>query len=254
MKQTVFYIMFFVVIFACSKDQNPTESGTGTLHVRLTDAPAIYDSVNIDITGVEVHSDQTGGWVSMALPAPGIYDLLRYRNGLDTLIATTDIPAGNVSQIRLILGARNSVTKNGQTYPLIIPSGSESGLKLQIHTTIVQGVTTVVLLDFDASRSIVEQGNGSFHLKPVIRTITTGIDGAIAGRIAPPMTALAYAIAGTDSFSTIVDPSTGNFLIRGVPAGTYTVCIYPAAVFQDTCISNVVVTTNAQTNLGIIQY
>lgn len=243
-------ILAFALVWACKKDSST--SGTGSLHVRLTDAPAVYDSVIVEIIGVEVHSNQTG-WVSMSLPTPGRYNLLQYTNGLDTLIATTTIPSGIVSQIRLILGSNNSVTKNGVTYPLTIPSGSESGLKLQIHTAIIEGVTTIVLLDFDASRSIVEQGNGNFHLKPVIRAIATGIDGSIKGAINPVFSATAYAYLGNDTFTTNVS-STGAFLINGVPAGTYTVCIQPDTIFADTCFSNIVVVANQQTNMGTIQF
>jgi hypothetical protein len=254
MKRIVLLLALVAAFTACHKNDSETPMTTnGTLKVRLTDAPAVYDSVKIEIVGVEVHSDQTG-WIAMNVPTPGIYDLLQYSNGLDTLIATTTLPAGNVSQIRLLLGTNNSVTKNGVTYPLTIPSGSESGLKLQIHQEIVGGVTTIILLDFDAGRSIVEQGNGSFHLKPVLRTVVQGIDGAIHGTIDPAFAAMAYAINGADTFTGSIALPSGEFLISGVPAGNYTVCIYPAAVYSDTCISNVNVTVNAVTEMGTIHF
>ena len=241
-----------LAVYACKKDAT-TSTSFGQLNVRMTDAPAVYDSVIVEVVGVEVHSDQTNGWVTMALPYPGRYNLLQYTNGMDTLIATTTIPAGNVSQIRLILGTNNTVTKNGVTYPLVIPSGAESGLKLQIHKAIVEGVTNIIQLDFDAGRSIVEQGNGVFHLKPVIRATTTGIDGSIRGSIAPVVSATAYAVLGNDTFTSSVS-STGGFLISGVPAGTYTVCIHPDTLYSDTCISNVVVWVNNQTVIPLIQF
>jgi hypothetical protein len=242
-------VLVFITMLACKKESSIK---TATLNVRLTDAPAVYDSVIVEIISVMVHSDQTG-WVTMSMPAPGRYDLLRYTNGLDTLIATTTIPAGQVSQIRLILGTSNTITKDGVTYPLIVPSGAESGLKLQIHKEIIEGVTNIIQLDFDAGRSIVEVGNGTFHLKPVIRTITAGIDGSIRGAIQPFVSSIAYAFAGADTFTTPVS-TTGDFLISGVPAGTYTVCINPDSLYNDTCISNVVVTVNSQTNIGTIVF
>jgi hypothetical protein len=42
-----------------------------------------------------------------------------------------------------------------------------------------------VLLDFDANKSIVKQGNGTYSLKPVIRTIEQAISGAVKGKITP---------------------------------------------------------------------
>ncbi len=171
MKRILLVFSVIAIAIACNKSEciKKPENG-GFLAVRLTDAPALYDSVNVDVVGVEVHSNTTG-WVTLAIPAPGIYNLLQYTNGFDTLLATTTIPAGTVSQIRLILGANNAVTKNGITYPLSVPSGSESGLKLQIHSDVIAGDTTIIQLDFDAASSVVEQGNGSFQLKPVLRAV-----------------------------------------------------------------------------------
>lgn len=242
-----------IVYTSCKKETVETVAYEGTLQVRLTDAPAVYDSVVVDIVGVEVHSNQTNGWISINVPNPGRYDLLQYSNGMDTLIATSILPAGNVSQIRLILGSNNSVTKNGVTYPLVIPSGSESGLKLQIHKEIVGNTTNIILLDFDANRSVVEQGNGIYHLKPVIHCVTTDIDGSISGSITPVFQGIAYAFLGADTFSTSIN-SRGNFLIGGVPAGTYTVCILPDTIYNDTCFTNVVVGADSLTELGIISF
>ena len=249
----LFAAVVAIVYSACKKETVETVTYEGTLQVRLTDAPAVYDSVIVEIVGVEVHSSPTNGWISINVPNPGRYDLLQYSNGLDTLIATSTLPAGNVSQIRLILGANNTVTKNGVTYPLVIPSGSESGLKLQIHKEIIGGTTNVVLLDFDANRSVVEQGNGVFHLKPVIHCVTIGIDGSISGSTSPVFQGIAYAFLGSDTFSTTIN-SSGNFLIGGVPAGVYTVCIIPDTIYQDTCFSNVVVGADSLTDLGLIQF
>ncbi len=171
MKRIFLALSVIAVVIACNKSECIKKAdNNGFLAVRLTDAPALYDSVNVDVVGVEVHSNTTG-WVSLAIPAPGIYNLLQYTNGLDTLLATTTLPAGTISQIRLILGANNAVTKNGITYPMTVPSGSESGLKLQVHSDIVAGDTTIMQLDFDAASSVVEEGNGDFHLKPVLRAV-----------------------------------------------------------------------------------
>ena len=61
------------------------------LSVRMTDLPGNYDEVNVDIRGVEVTGN--GGSVTLNIN-PGIYNLLDYANGVDTLIATGDVPAG----------------------------------------------------------------------------------------------------------------------------------------------------------------
>src|SRR5690606_28746613 len=99
----------------------------------------------------------------------GMYNLLDFQNGLDTLIAPPQqIPSGQISQIRLILGANNYVVVAGVVHPLELSSQDESGLKLNLHSMIDANVEYLIMVDFDASQSIVVQGNGSYRLKPVL--------------------------------------------------------------------------------------
>src|SRR5882724_6605827 len=101
-----------LIFVSCKK----SDSGASHLEVRLTDAPAGYDAVYIDIQKVEVNvSGDTGtirGWQTINLLHPGVYNLLNFKNGIDTLLAATDLPAGTLSQMRLVLGNNNSVVIN----------------------------------------------------------------------------------------------------------------------------------------------
>jgi hypothetical protein len=150
------------VFIACSK-----EPGTSTLHVRLTDAPADWDEVNIDLKEVKVNFwDDSTGWVSLETK-DSIYNLLGLQNGLDTLIAQGTFPTNTVREIRLVLGENNSIKANGQIYRLTIPSGSESGLKIKVNKKLNATIETVVL-DFEAGASVIEEQDG-YKLRPVIR-------------------------------------------------------------------------------------
>lgn len=150
---------------ACKK-----EAEKGHMQVRMTDAPALYDHVYVDITGMEVHV--AGAWTSLSIN-PGLYDLLVLQNGVDTVLAPPQvIPAGHITQMRLILGSNNYVVDTaGISIPLKVPSGENTGLKINIDETVPTGVVYDVLLDFDAEKSIVEQGNGNLLLKPVIKKL-----------------------------------------------------------------------------------
>src|SRR6478752_7197374 len=100
-----FFALSFLTL-ACNNSDH-----TSRLDVSLTDAPGDYQQVNIDIQQVEVHSasgNQTNGWNSLEIHK-GVYDLLEFTNGLDTLLGTAILPTGRVSQIRLVLGTNNSV-------------------------------------------------------------------------------------------------------------------------------------------------
>ena len=160
-------IMLGLIMNSCSKD--PVEAlFTYPYAVRMTDAPGPYNAVYIDLQGMEV----TGidGKVVVMNVHTGIYNLLNFSNGIDTLIASGSLQVAIVQQIRLILGPNNSVVVDSVSYPLSTPSADQSGLKLQVHQKLQSGVPNNVLIDFDANNSIVYEGNGNYKLKPVIST------------------------------------------------------------------------------------
>jgi hypothetical protein len=155
-----------ILVTACSKDNN--SDGT-TLRVRLTDAPLAADSVNVDIQQIRVkfREDSLSGWMDLNTHA-GVYNLLGLQNGIDTLIAQGNIPTDVVKEIRFVLGSNNSIVVNGINYPLSIPSGSESGLKLKVDKQL-NGSLDSLVVDFDAALSIHQLGNGNYQLKPVLK-------------------------------------------------------------------------------------
>jgi hypothetical protein len=154
----------------CRKD----ETQTGYVKIRMQDNPAVYNQVNVEILLVRVHIVEPSGnsqWVDLPTNS-GIYDLLTLQNGIDTsIVNTTSLPAGVITQMRLILGSNNTVMADSVTYDLATPSGQTSGVKLVGNITIPGNDTVNVLLDFVVNESIVEHGNGDYHLKPVIKVI-----------------------------------------------------------------------------------
>lgn len=255
--------MSFIVLFAmsltlltiasCKKndDNNTTQKGTAKVSMHLTDDPANYDAVYIDIKSIEVTVEGSSA-VSIAPIRPGIYNLLKFRNGLDTLLARADISAGKVGQIRLILGDNNAVVVGGISYPLNTPSAQESGLKLNINQTFVAGGAYDMWLDFDAGKSIHQTGNGKYMLKPVIKAYSQLTDGRIKGYVLPVSALVTvYATNGVDTYSAIpaVD---GFYMFTGLPEGTYQLT-YDAAIasFIDITIPNVQAKYGTTVDLGI---
>lgn len=166
MKTNVFlsllFAAFIVVIFnSCKK-----EEGTATLVVHLTDTPAAYEAVHVEVTGVEIHTN-TDGWMTVPV-TDTIYDLLQLQDSANAVLGSLIVPVGTLSQIRLILGDQNTVTVNSVVYPLSLSSQDKSGLKLNIHQELSANTTYTLVLDFDASLSVIDNGNGTYKLKPVI--------------------------------------------------------------------------------------
>jgi len=167
MKKTLLIALaaFFAFFFACKKDD---ASNSVTLNIRLTDGPGDYQQVNVDIKEVRVKSaSDSSQWITLNTNA-GIYNLLDFQNGVDTLLATGTIPSDTLKELRFILGNDNSVMVDSVLYSLTTPSAQQSGLKIKIDKDLNLDINTLTL-DFDAQQSIVETGNGGYILKPVIK-------------------------------------------------------------------------------------
>lgn len=251
MKKIKIILSFIVLgIIMTSCNNNDETASSYPYAVKMTDAPGPYQAVNVDLIGVEVTGN--GGETVMLNVKKGIYNLLDLTNGKSTLIATDTLQISKVAQIRLILGTNNTVVVDNTTYPLSTPSAEQSGLKLQVHQTLEQGIMYNVLLDFDANKSIVNTGNGAYKLKPVVRTIETAISGNIKGKITPvgsSAVVTAVDVVTNLSYSTSVS-ATGDFLLMGLPSGTYTVTVTPVLPLLPVIKSTIVVTVGNTTDLG----
>lgn len=182
---------------------------------------------------------------------PGVYNLLDFRNGLDTLLLRADIPAGKISQIRLILGTNNSVVVDGKTESLNTPSAQQSGLKLNLKEEFEAGGSYDVWIDFDAGKSIVETGNGKFQLKPVIRAYSQLTDGRIKGYVQPVLAGIkVYATIGGETYSAI-PAADGFYQFTGLPEGAYSITYDAALVtYVDVTVNNINVTYGQTVDLG----
>ena len=251
---TIFIALALVTLSAC----NDNEPGTARLVISMTDAPGDYQEVNVDIQSIEVNVSENGdeaGWITLDNVNAGVYNLLDLTNGIDTVLADEELPAGFISQIRLILGEDNTLKIDDQIEDLKTPSAQQSGLKLQIKSALIAGITYEVLLDFDAARSVVKAGNsGKHNLKPVIRTIVEAQDGAISGIVLPlEATPALFAIQGSDTLASAFTDENGAFLLRGLAPGSYRVSISPATGYLGQSLENVNVDLGQITDVGTVQ-
>jgi hypothetical protein len=258
MKSNFLSTLFLGLLFTCSLNSCSKNDSTekAKLQIRLTDDPAAYDAVNIDIEDIQINvtGEDDKGWQSLPGVKKGIYNILDLVNDKDTLLVNADIPSGKLHQIRLILGDNNSVVIGGVSTHLETPSAQQSGLKLNVQQDVTGGILYTMLLDFDAARSIVTTGSGKYNLKPVIRTVLNAVGGSIKGAVTPGsiLTAV-YAINGTDTISTFTD-TTGGYLIKGVPAASYTLQYTPMDVtYKSQTKTGIAVTTGNVTVVDTVR-
>lgn len=258
---SVIPIVFISLLFlaSCGTDSDPS---MGSFEVRMYDAPIdSADQVNISVKQVEINdTGSQEGWSVISSPNQ-TYNLLNLTNGAYEVLGDTTLPAGTYQQLRLVLNETgHSVVANGQTYNMKVPSGTQTGVKLNINAEIEENIGYVLLLDFDASRSVVEAGNQQsgtrYLLKPVIRAKNKAVTGAISGTVNPAESQPAiYAIQDSDTLaSTIADTTSGEFELIGLKEGTYDISVNPRKDnYQTTDTTGVQVTVGETNELGTIE-
>src|SRR6185503_7543603 len=234
-----------------------------SVRIYLTDDQTpVFDSIFIDIQKLEVrvHDDSIGNdrWISLSIN-PGVYNILRFRNGIDTLFATGTLPNARVQKVRLTLGDQNRVMKNGQSFPLKVHDNDrEVVANLENENfEIVPPDQVLFWIDFDASRSIQTDNSGSgnnngYRLKSHIKIFTRSHSGRIEGRVLPRAAdPLIMAITGTDT-TTAIPEDDGEFKIVGLTAGTYKLFIDGRNNYKDTTINNVIVRNREDTHIPTV--
>jgi hypothetical protein len=140
----------------------------GTVQVLLTDLPLDVQEVWITILSVEIHS-ALAGWQTVVDSTPdGVEFNLLTLIDKPAEVGIKELAPDVYTQIRLILSAANWITVDGVTYPLIIPSGEQTGVKLTGDFELAAGGTVKILLDFDAEKSVHMAKDGKYQLKPTI--------------------------------------------------------------------------------------
>ncbi|WP_162416892.1 DUF4382 domain-containing protein [Cyclobacterium roseum] len=224
------------VLVSCN-DQDDVMDGNARLSVSLIDAPADYDEVWVEVLALEVQPngiDETdeSGWISIENESEEKkIDLLTLTGGNALQLGTEEIPAGYISQIRLILGDDNYLIQDGTKIDLTTPSAQQTGLKLQLNQELLAGIQYDLILDFDAAQSIVKAGNsGQYILKPVLRVVAEG-KASIKGNVMPlEASAAVYGIKEGDTLATFTDDK-GDFILKGLDQGEYRVEIHPVVPY-----------------------
>ena len=221
-----------------------TPSGTGTLTVRLTDSQSCdYKKVEVTITEVRVRQgndmdDGDSGWITLPPSSrlPARVDLMSLRNGKYIDLGEWQLPAGDYSQVRLVLAenggaapwANQLTLTDDAVKALDTPSAQQSGLKVKFENlmTVVPAQAGVLVLDFDPCKSVVKAGrSGKYNLKPVMYAFLNPATDVVGYTV--PGALVSAQQNGASVKSTTADAN-GRFVLWPVEVGQYDLVITAA--------------------------
>jgi hypothetical protein len=280
----LFYPLLIIAMglffYACKKEGNFSSAGTlqgkTKLSIYLTDGPLDFQKVLVDIQRIEVKidtcrhngdDDHDGPgcdddhdslsshcevWDTLDIH-PGVYDLLKLSNGTDTLLASGFLLNGKIERIKFTLGDNNSVMVDSAMHALHLLFNQHS-VFVNIHREHLDSISSnnfQLFLDFNLSRSIRLSG-GEYWLKPYLKPFGRHSSGEIEGKVRPVHSyGTVKAFNATDTaFAKPKDE--GEFKIRGLKDGTYSLFIDGINGYQDTTITNIMVKKGKDTELGTI--
>ncbi|MEW6332407.1 MAG: DUF4382 domain-containing protein [Pseudomonadota bacterium] len=268
-------------------------AGTGTLSLQITDGPVeSAKHVYVQFSGLELHAadgqhttlyycqdpaDATNPPIvsetaCTTTPAPKKIDLLAQTGGVaEDLLVDFTLPSGRYNWIRLMVdavaGTQDSyiVLLDDSEHELEIPSGAETGLKLNRGFVVPAGGSADFTIDFDLRKSVhftgTDPGTGEYMLRPTLRLADNSMTGAIAGTVHQSLvlagcTPAVYVYEGSgvapddiDTDPNTLDPVTtatvkldnGTYRYKAayLEAGTYTVAFTCNAGADDPTTNNV---------------
>jgi hypothetical protein len=191
---------------ACTDTTDGLDPEAARVTVLLTDAPAnVFESAVVEIGAVELVLGDGEGPVQVTDYA-GEFDLLDLQNGVTAALGTLEIEPGFYRQLRLhVLDAEVTLHdtlyfRDGeQTKKLKIPSGAQSGIKINLGygsgdgDSVESGIDivpgeTIIVVDFDVSQNFRLQGSlkgaGGFHgviFTPMLRATVVDVAASISG-------------------------------------------------------------------------
>jgi hypothetical protein len=260
-----------------------SSSVPGTLSVGITDAAVdSAQEVWIQFTGATIQPTN-GNAIDFTFNRVKNINLLSLQGTLSNdLISNAVIPLGSYDWIRLHVNASNDSINDsyiklddGSVQELWIPSGSQTGLKINTGFELIATEELKLMIDFDLRKSVVQR-NGAYTLRPTLRMANLNDSGTIIGVIdtsqltapscsdADPATGNAvYLFEGTNvapddmrngsagpftSASVELNVSSGDYeyVIGFVPAGNYTLAFTCQADMDDPDVNDNIIFSSSE--------
>ncbi len=150
-------------------DSYPYVAGSSSCHDDCS-----VTSLNITIDSVRVHREGvlnlTGGWFTVSQGSRTL-DVVKLANA-GQLIGQSELQPGVINLVRVNISSANAALPSTDgTVPVKIPSG-KIDVVLNPGAEVRSGMITTLVLDFPST--IVCEGNGECHIKPVLLSRVVG--------------------------------------------------------------------------------
>lgn len=140
------------------------------------------EAVNIEVIRVEINNTENdeSGWEVLTEPEDAmLVNLMELTNGEFDVLGVSNLEEGFYPQIRLILSDNNTIKFEDEddAHDLKVPSGQQSGFKINVGLTVENGEDYTIMINFDADRSIVRTGppnSPGYILKPTLNATVNG--------------------------------------------------------------------------------
>jgi len=163
----LFLLLLLPVIAGCGGG-----SGSGLAHLKITFHDTKVDGSTIsriDMTILETQIIDINGNKTTISSQPHSFNLLELAKNNPVVLADTAVAPGIYQQIRLILDSNATITlTDGTKYPLKVPSGQQTGIKLDGVFTIPAGKFYTLDIDLIPGQSVIYTPGQGYELKPVI--------------------------------------------------------------------------------------
>lgn len=197
MKNLPILVAVILAVSACGGGGSPAEDATGLVSIAITDA-AVDDVKEVV---VEFHSvtlkPRNGDDIVVNFDPVKSINLLDLQDGkTEDLLPGTRVPVGPYSWMRLGVNAEfdnvmdSFARKNDDSQvELRVPSGSQSGLKLQSGFTVTQNNSTNMVIDWDLRQALTDPtGQPGMHLRPALRVTDMSSYGTLQGAVSEGLT------------------------------------------------------------------
>ena len=147
-----------------------------------------YSAVNVSIIRIELTGEDTVVVLEDYATHPLLINLLDLGSSGNLLVDGAEIPLGTYNKVRMILDAPEEqnqapvnpasfLTLDGDAteYPIFIPSGSQTGLKVNLTPNIelVDGSSFEIVFDFNSENTIKKTGqNDRYIIRPTSMSAT----------------------------------------------------------------------------------